>query len=65
MKNQKKITNTSSRKMPPHWYKIYCGECPVCGKPKSYRVRQYGYSPSRLYKYVMLSDAESYCGCLG
>lgn len=29
----------------PHWYCIYVGECPVCGKDQGYRERVYGTKP--------------------
>jgi hypothetical protein len=41
----------------PHWYKWYLGECPVCGRDQSYRVRVYGKKPkSAKQRYVYLPD---------
>lgn len=60
MKKATKITNTNSKKMPPHWYKIYWGFCPACGKSQKYRVHQYGPKTPR---HVRLSTLETYCGC--
>ena len=52
--------------MPPHWYKIYYGECPACGRPREYRERQYTLRPpKREDRYVQLSDTETYDWCLG
>lgn len=28
-----------------YWYKLYIGECPVCGRDQSYRERVYGRKP--------------------
>lgn len=48
-----------------HWYRQYVGECPVCGKDKSFRVRVYGRRPKDLTKrYVRLPDVETYDHCL-
>lgn len=47
-----------------HWYKMYIGECPVCGANKSYRVRIYGRKPRSVAKrYVQLSNQETYDWC--
>jgi hypothetical protein len=49
-----------------YWYKIYIGECPVCGCDKSYRERVYGPKPKkREDRYVWLSDYETYDHCIG
>jgi hypothetical protein len=29
-----------------HWYKLYWGECPVCGRDQSHRERVYGRKPA-------------------
>lgn len=48
--------------MKSHWYKIYIGECPVCGKDKSYRVRIYGKKPENSNeRYVYLLNTYDYC----
>lgn len=47
-----------------HWYKIYVGECPVCGRDKSFRERVYGKKPKDHKKrYVWLRDSETYDHC--
>ena len=66
MKNQKKNTTTSFRKLPPHWYYIWRGHCPVCGRFKEYRERRYTARPKRWEdRNEHLPDLECYCGCLG
>jgi hypothetical protein len=48
----------------PHWYRIYTGECPVCGKDKSFRERVYGERPRRpADRYVRLPDQSTYDHC--
>ena len=48
----------------PHWYKMYLGECPVCGRDKSHRERVYGVRPEKWEdRYVQLSDQETYDWC--
>lgn len=48
-----------------HWYRLYVGECPVCGCDQSSRERVYGKRPAkRRDRVVYLSDSASYCGCL-
>ncbi len=52
--------------LPKHWYRIYIGECPVCGRDKSYKERVYGEKPedrNEIYKY--LSDFQTYDHCGG
>ncbi len=49
-----------------HWYRIYRGECPVCGADKSFRERVYGRKPRPLAsRHIYLSDRETYDHCLG
>jgi len=49
-----------------HWYRMHVGECPVCGKDKSYRVRVYGPPPKdRRDRYVYLPDTQTYDHCMG
>jgi hypothetical protein len=51
--------------MPPHWYRIYYGECPRCGNSVEYRKRIYTpRPPDMLDRYERLSYAETYDGCL-
>lgn len=50
----------------PHWYRIYVGECPVCGRDHGSRERVAGERPDDdRERYVYLSDTATYCGCLG
>jgi len=50
----------------PYWYKIFVGECPVCGRDKSYRIRVYSEKPKDTKeRYVYLSNFETYDGCMG
>lgn len=49
----------------PHWYKMYAGECPVCGRDHSYRERVYGHPPLNWRdRYIQLSQTETYDDCL-
>jgi hypothetical protein len=34
--------------MPPHWYKFYSYECPICGRRKEYVERVYGLRPEHV-----------------
>lgn len=53
------------RKTRPHWYRMFVGECPVCWKDASYRVRVYGKKPKDIEKrYEQLPQAQTYCGCV-
>ncbi len=47
-----------------HWYRIYVGECCVCGKDKSFRERVYGRPPARAKRYVQMPLSETYDHCL-
>lgn len=52
-------------KKQPHWYRIYVGECPVCGKDKSYRERVPGKKPQDpRQRYVQLPHNQTYDHCL-
>jgi hypothetical protein len=59
-------TDERKRKpLPEHWYKIYVGECPVCGRDQGSRERVYGKPPThRKDRYVYLPDSQTYDGCL-
>jgi len=47
------------------WYRQYMGECPVCGKDKSYKERVNGTKPKDSTKiYVQLSQAECFDNCI-
>jgi hypothetical protein len=49
-----------------HWYKMYYGSCPVCGRDKSSRERVYGERPKDpKERYVYMSDFETYDHCMG
>jgi hypothetical protein len=49
----------------PHWYRVYVGECPVCGREKGYRERVYGTPPKDPGKRrVWLPDTITYDHCL-
>ena len=51
--------------LPPHWYKIYIGECPVCGRDQSYRERRLTPKPLNPEdRYEEMSDFETYDGCM-
>lgn len=53
------------KKTAKHWYRMHIGECPVCGKDKSFRVRVPGTKPKDARKcYVQLSDQQTYDHCL-
>lgn len=48
-----------------YWYRFHVGECPVCGRDKSYRERVYGRKPKEQCKrYVYLSHTSTYDHCL-
>jgi hypothetical protein len=48
-----------------HWYRMYVGECPVCGRDAGSRERVYGKKPKNLSRvYVQLSGRECYDYCL-
>jgi hypothetical protein len=49
-----------------HWYKMYVGECPVCGRDQSFRERVYGERPEdRKDRYEYLPDTFTYDNCMG
>lgn len=49
---------------PKFWYRIYVGECPVCGRDKGFRERVYGEKPANpVERYVHLSDTQTYDHC--
>ncbi len=48
----------------PHWYRQHIGECPVCGRDKSYKERVYGEKPKDLKGvYVMIPQNQTYDWC--
>ena len=55
---------TARKPLPPHWYKIYVGECPVCGRNKSYRERMFTPRPEGIedrYEYLQETETYDYC----
>jgi hypothetical protein len=47
-----------------YWYRYHVGECPVCGRDKSFKERVYGERPEdKKDRYVYLSDFETYDHC--
>lgn len=60
MTNRKPVSKAS-----PHWYRIYVGECPVCGRGKDQRERVAGKPPKkREDRYVSLPDTQTYDHCI-
>ena len=58
----KKLNSVANK----HWYKMYVGECPVCGRDQSFRERVYGKRPKNPKKrYVYLNQFETYDHCVG
>jgi len=58
------MSEPSKRKPRRYWYRLFVGECPVCGRDKSYRERVYGKRPKDHRKrYVQLSNQECYDWC--
>jgi hypothetical protein len=56
---------TKRRPLRCHWYRWFIGECPVCGRDKSYRERVYGPRPRRRKDRIcFLPGTYTYCGCL-
>lgn len=45
------------------WYMNYVGECPVCGRDKSYREARYTEPPPKGERYKYLSDVATYDRC--
>ena len=59
-----KMNANMNMKMNDYWYRMYCGECPVCGRDCSYRKRVYGKKPTTIKKrYVQLTYVECYDWC--
>ncbi len=49
----------------PYWYRMHYGECPVCGKDRSYRERVYGEKPKDARKRIVyLPQTETYDHCM-
>lgn len=49
-----------------YWYKKYIGECPICGRDKSYKERMYSEKPIVPQDRVTyLSLIETYDNCEG
>lgn len=58
--------NKRKRKpLPPHWYKQYVGECPVCGADASYKERVYGEKPADpAERYEAIPDKLTFDNCI-
>lgn len=49
-----------------YWYRFHVGECPVCGRDKSFKERVPGRKPKIIRKrYRQIPDTETYDHCLG
>jgi hypothetical protein len=56
---------TKRKPVKKHWYRMHVGECPVCGRDKSFRERVYGKKPkSHRKRYIYLPDTYTYDHCL-
>lgn len=52
--------------MKKYWYKHFVGECPMCGRDASYKIRVYGKKPKNPEKrYFQLSHQQTYDHCMG
>jgi len=40
-------TKVKRKPLPPHWYKNYIEECPVCGRGRQWRERQFTPAPEK------------------
>ncbi len=59
-------TETRPKKRKPFWYRMFIGECPMCGHDASYRERVNGKKPRDFRKrYVYLTDKQAYDHCIG
>ena len=48
-----------------YWFRFFIGECPVCGRDKSYKERVYGRKPKdQTKRYKHLPDTSTYDHCL-
>lgn len=45
------------------WYMHYVGECPVCGRDKSYREARYTKPPAKRLRYKVLPPFLTYDYC--
>lgn len=52
------------KSLPPHWYKLYIAECPVCGHGENSRERQYTPSPPKFAPERVEYDGMAYDYCL-
>lgn len=60
-----KVLKKKRKPLPPHWYKHYIGECPVCGSDKSYRVRVMGKRPENHEdRYEWIPDTITFDNCI-
>lgn len=45
-----------------YWYKFYIGECPFCGRDRSFKERKYTKKPKNLKNRIeYLSDTFTFC----
>lgn len=52
---------TKRKPLPPHWYKTYINECPLCGRGQTERVRMFTPAPAKddfiaRYDYAQVYD---------
>lgn len=58
-------TERDVKRSEPHWYRVYVGECPVCGRDAGSRERVPGPRPERWEdRHVLLADTQTYDHCL-
>lgn len=53
-----------TRKRRAKWYMQYIGECPVCGRNKSFREARYTKPPIKSHRYTLLSDTMTFDHCI-
>jgi len=59
------MKQTSNKTQKAYWYRLYFGECPVCGRDQSYRERVYGPKPKKPKdRIVYLPETQTYDHCM-
>lgn len=59
------VTPVMRKRLPQHWYRYWWGECPVCGRDKSFKERVYGLKPDDIKERHKWQDpAITYDHCL-
>jgi hypothetical protein len=48
---------------PVRWYEHFVGECPLCGRDKSFRVARYTEPPPKAERYTPLPADQTYDHC--